>query len=214
VWTSKAEEGSVNFLRYESLLDVRKDSWLLLSRNHRFLHRFEQVLKNQGYPYMMEGRHSTNDTTTKAILSWEAWRKGKPIAPSDVKAISTVLPILEGFKPKEEVTIQNSPIALQSELIGMNWMDALQIPPHKREYIRACLSNKESLTAKPRITVSTIHRVKGGEADHVVLIPDLTIRPWHALNTDEEQRVLYVAITRAKHSLTFIQPQTQKHYPV
>lgn len=213
-WSSRAEEGSINFLRYESLLDMSKGSWLLLSRNHRFLSRYRSVLENQGYPYMMEGRHSTDDATTRAILAWEHWRKGKPISPAECKAIAKLIPSLEGFSPKEEVTIGNSPIAGDEELLKKNWMDALVIPPQKREYVRACLANKESLTAKPRISVSTIHRTKGGEADHVVLIPDLTIRPWHALNTDEEQRVLYVAITRARHSLTFIQPQTQKHYAI
>jgi superfamily I DNA/RNA helicase len=213
-WNSRAEEGSVNFLRYESLLDVKQGTWLLLSRNHRFLSRFRTVMENQGYPYMMEGRHSTNDSTTKAIIAWGNWIKGRPLLPAEVKCLVSVMPQLEGFKPKEEVTIQNSPIATNKALLKMNWMDALVIPAQKREYIRACLANKESLTDKPRIAISTIHRVKGGEADHVVLIPDLTIRPWHSLTTDEEQRVLYVAVTRAKHSLTFIQPQTQKHYPV
>lgn len=213
-WTSRAEEGSINFLRYESLLNMKQGTWLLLSRNHRFLSRFREVLENQGYPYMMEGRHSTNDSTTRAILAWEIWRKGRPLLPADIKSLNAFIPIMEGFHPREETTIQNSPLAAQPEMFKRNWMDALAIPAQKREYIRACLANKESLTDKPRISISTIHRVKGGEADHVVLIPDLTIRPWHALNTDEEQRVLYVAVTRAKHSLTFIQPQTQKHYQV
>jgi superfamily I DNA/RNA helicase len=68
------------------------------------------------------------------------------------------------------------------------------------------------LTAEPRIVVSTIHRVKGGEAEHVVLLPDLSQNPWSQLHTDEEQRVLYVAVTRAKETLTICKPQSNRHY--
>jgi superfamily I DNA/RNA helicase len=91
-------------------------------------------------------------------------------------------------------------------------MDALAIEPRRREYIRACLANREKLFEKPRINISTIHRSKGGEADNVALAMDLSTQPWNQLATDEEQRVLYVGLTRARKTLTLIQPKTAKHY--
>ena len=54
-----------------------------------------------------------------------------------------------------------------------------------------------------RITVDTIHRVKGGEADEVVLLLDVTPAVNENLlhNRDEELRTLYVAVTRARMAL-------------
>lgn len=46
-------------------------------------------------------------------------------------------------------------------------------------------------------TVSTIHKSKGWEFDHVVIL----LRDFH-LNNDEDKRLLYVGMTRAKKSLT------------
>jgi superfamily I DNA/RNA helicase len=60
------------------------------------------------------------------------------------------------------------------------------------------MANKE-----PFLLLSTTHRVKGGEADFVVVFLDCTRRVAEnaMLNMDEELRVLYVACTRAKTGL-------------
>jgi superfamily I DNA/RNA helicase len=211
-WRPKDEEGQVNRNINEHTIDFSKGKWMLIARNHSFLARFEEVLQSQGYPYIKEGRHSTNNSVTKAIISWERWRKGNPLKPADVKSIAALLPALENWKPAEDVYLEDAP--LRPAVKKLNWMDALEVKPKQREYLRACLSNRESLTADPRITISTIHRVKGGEAEHVVLIPDLSMNPWNQLHTDEEQRVLYVAVTRAQQTLTICRPESNRHYQI
>jgi DNA helicase-2/ATP-dependent DNA helicase PcrA len=211
-WRPKEAVGAVNRNVSERSLDFSKGQWMLIARNHSSLPRFEEVLQNQGYPYIKEGRHSTNTGVTKAIVAWERWRKGNPLKPSDVKHIAAVLPALERWSPRDAVYIEDAPLA--PAVRNLSWMDALEIKPKLREYLRSCLANRESLTAEPRIVVSTIHRVKGGEAENVVLIPDLSQNPWSQLHTDEEQRVLYVAVTRAKETLTICQPQSNRHYSV
>jgi DNA helicase II / ATP-dependent DNA helicase PcrA len=66
---------------------------------------------------------------------------------------------------------------------------------------------KLDLNATPRVVVGTVHSVKGAEADHVVLYPDLSSKAYAAYLTsglprDSVTRVMYVAATRAKESLT------------
>ena len=51
--------------------------------------------------------------------------------------------------------------------------------------------------ADGQIVVSTIHKAKGMEFDHVTLLLDQTGKP-----DDDEMRAIYVGITRAKHFLT------------
>jgi DNA helicase-2/ATP-dependent DNA helicase PcrA len=217
-WESRAEEGRVDYTRSETSLNLSEGTWLLLCRNRSFLKRYVELLHMSGYSYMKDGRHSTDNAVTRGIMAWEAWRKGRAVKPTEVKAIVALLPELEKFSPREDVLMKDAP--LREATRKKNWMEALDVEPRQREYIRACLSNGERLTARPRITISTIHMAKGGEADHVALIPDITQQPWNALTgdneerADEEQRVLYVGITRARQSLTILQPQTNRHYTI
>ena len=59
---------------------------------------------------------------------------------------------------------------------------------------------------EPRITVGTIHSLKGGEADHVIVLPDLSqagaaSRESSRAGWDAATRLFYVAMTRARVSL-------------
>jgi len=65
---------------------------------------------------------------------------------------------------------------------------------------------------RPNITVSTIHRAKGGEADNVVLFTDMARRSYEQVESDEEARVWYVGITRARTNLYLVEPRTQCYY--
>jgi DNA helicase-2/ATP-dependent DNA helicase PcrA len=210
-WKSRDEEGQVNWARTEADLDFSSGTWLLLSRNHKFLSRFSDSLRKRGYPFLKEGIHSTDNSATRAIYLWESWRKGNILKPSDVRTLSKVIPELERWQPKEGVFLADVPV-IGKDKKQMNWMDVLQIDPRQREYLRSCLANKESLIGTPRINISTIHKAKGGEADNVALITDLSYQPYTQLQDDEEKRVLYVAVTRAKQNLYLMNPQTGRHY--
>jgi superfamily I DNA/RNA helicase len=67
-----------------------------------------------------------------------------------------------------------------------------------------------------RIVVSTIHGVKGGEAEHVAIISDMAYRSYKYMERfpDDEHRVFYVAITRAKVSIHIIQPKSRIYYEI
>ena len=66
----------------------------------------------------------------------------------------------------------------------------------------------------PRHHVSTIHGVKGGEADHVVLMVDMAGKSYkeYKLRPDDEIRVFYVGMTRAKKHLHIVLPQTNQYF--
>lgn len=67
----------------------------------------------------------------------------------------------------------------------------------------------------PDINISTIHSVKGDEADNVVVLSDISRAVASQLDIDEdsEHRVFYVAVTRAKKRLFIVYPQTKVYYP-
>lgn len=56
----------------------------------------------------------------------------------------------------------------------------------------------------PRRCVSTIHKAKGQEYDHVIVVPaSASVFP----DSEDGRRLLYTAISRAKRSLTIIVPE-------
>ena len=74
--------------------------------------------------------------------------------------------------------------------------------------------NKKELSQEPRIKLSTIHGAKGGEADHVMLLTDLSRKADDSFlrNRDSERRVFYVGATRAKKSLHIIRSNSSREF--
>jgi superfamily I DNA/RNA helicase len=89
----------------------------------------------------------------------------------------------------------------------MPWFDALdKIPANDKIYITALLRRGEKFNAVPRIKLSTIHGTKGGEAQNVVILTDLT-RAAQDTPGDDLHRVFYVGVTRAMENLFIVEPE-------
>ena len=81
--------------------------------------------------------------------------------------------------------------------------------------IRNLLSNGEKLSDKPRVFLSTIHSIKGGEEENVIVALDLAHKIRKALQRsqakrDEEHRVFYVAYTRAAQNLYLLKSKIER----
>jgi DNA helicase-2/ATP-dependent DNA helicase PcrA len=71
----------------------------------------------------------------------------------------------------------------------------------------------ESLREMPKITVGTIHSVKGGECQDVFLMPDLSPKAWEEWNGGPKRRdaiirLFYVGMTRASENLILCAPSS------
>jgi superfamily I DNA/RNA helicase len=68
------------------------------------------------------------------------------------------------------------------------------------------------LTGSIPIKLSTIHGAKGGEADNVLLLGDLSTRfaKEYERNSDDVNRLLYVGLTRAKQELHYVLPKNEQ----
>ena len=75
----------------------------------------------------------------------------------------------------------------------------------------ARVRGRESLLAEPSVTIGTIHSVKGGEADVVIVAPDVSVpgvAEWATSDAGKASiyRLFYVALTRAKQEVHILQP--------
>ena len=90
------------------------------------------------------------------------------------------------------------------------WYEAFDDAPSRDiNYLRKMRKNGEKLNEAPRITLSTIHGAKGGEAENVVLLTDLSLNTMKSYedNPDDENRLFYVGATRTKEHLHIIEPK-------
>jgi superfamily I DNA/RNA helicase len=95
------------------------------------------------------------------------------------------------------------------------WHEAdIGLTADRRAYYVTIRRNGGSLVKPPLIHIDTIHGVKGGEADHVALMTDLTRGTEENIenHVDTENRVFYVGATRAKKTLTILAPTTERAY--
>lgn len=194
------KEGCVEYYRYLGDVDVSSGSWLLLARNVYHLAHLSRLMRTQGYFYSYRGSSSVDKSHLKAITNFENWRKGIPVNPVEALQINDYMP--KEFKDKWPNVI---------------WHEAmLNIPLEQREFYISLLRRGEKISKEPRIHINTIHAVKGGEADHVMLLTDVTARTHQGMQEtpDNEHRVWYVGSTRCKESLHVIMPQTRLFYDI
>lgn len=208
-------EGRVDWLAYPDEVDLSEGSWLLLARNQYMLKSLEAVARGQGVNYSMRSSPAVNPADVRAIQLYEGLRKGRiaDLEAADVRLLFRAmdLPVpqlkeLSRYTPPELDVCLNTP-----------WNVALSgIPVERLEYYVECLRRGEKLTAEPRVRIETIHGVKGAQADHVLIMSDISTRTFKGLEfePDHEHRVFYVGVTRAKESLHIVYPHSDKSYEI
>ena len=203
-------EGSCQYYFDAADIDMSKGTWLCLGRNAYLLKEFERICEVNGFPYESPSRKPLQSATLRAIKDWTKLGKGETIVGKRLKTIRR----FHGFKMKiddERVyTLADLPVDYA------DWYDAFKrIDPLLREYFLAAKRQGEQLN-KPRILINTIHGVKGGEAEHVAIRTDMAARSYKYMEMfpDDEHRVFYVALTRAKESIHLISPSSRLFYEI
>jgi len=224
-WRPREGEG---FVQYETALehvDMSQGTWLLLARNAYLLDSYVQHCLTEGYVFDSATGSPLRGDAFRAIRAYEAIRSGDRIPAGQAKVfyefMSTRVGVAYGFKGKFNEVPDRDMVDWQSlhDKWGLvtkkPWHEALdKLTPQEAEYFMAALRRGEKLLAEPRIKISTIHGAKGGEAENVVIQLDMADRSWREYqeNPDDEHRVWYVAVTRAKQRLIVLSPQTNRAY--
>tara|TARA_R100000700_G_scaffold18028_2_gene24705 strand:+ start:2132 stop:3643 length:1512 start_codon:yes stop_codon:yes gene_type:complete len=200
-------------------VDMSHGEWLVLSSANYFLDEIKNFCVQRGWYYSHKSKNSIKLDLLLAIQAWEKWRNSETLLPvASIKNIYSYLGdnVIKGYRTGKtmddneegyyiEECIENH--GLQTEDV---WYKAFEgLDAHTENYIRNMLANKEKITQTPRIILSTIHAAKGGEADNVLILPDITKSAVDNddRDPDELHRLFYVAVTRAKKSLHILEPR-------
>lgn len=228
-WNPRPAEGEVIYPVKVDFIDMTSGNWLLLARHRYQLKTFTDACVRSGQLFDCEhSRSAIRTEVIKAVNTWIRLYNGEKVLPGDalflydqigrnrgyIHGFRTVL--YEFFLREPEKLLSYQQLQSSFGLLlpqSLDWTYAIKkIKPHEQEWL--ALNCKDQLLDPSRIKISTIHGAKGGEADNVVVLTDVTSAAFGNRFSDEEHRVWYVAVTRAKQKLYIVSPKTKLHYAI
>lgn len=190
-FTHKDTEGKVQVITSLDEVDLSNGEWMIISRNVSHLTYIRGVLRNKALVFTYKGTPSVLITHVRAINQYEEIRKTRNVDKTYLLGDVLDLNVKQTYeKPWYEV------FNLHQETIT-----------YYRDILRANTDTKDI-----RIEVNTIHGVKGGEKQNVVLLLDYSrnVRKNWEDDPDSELRCYYVGATRAKLNL-YIMPSVSRY---
>lgn len=214
VWNPRDEDGDVQRHADLGTVPLEEGNWLVIARSQHQLKPLIDHCEMMGFPYSSSKFGGLHKDMVHAMRAWTSLANGKTIDVSSLRKIikyTNVIPKdrADQMNPQSVVSLESLDMEQYSKYKWFQFLD--KISRSEREYARAVLRRKESLTAEPRIRVSTIHGVKGGQADNVMILQDMTEATYtHMMETpDDESRVFYVGVTRTKQNLYIVAPTSR-----
>lgn len=182
--------GSINSVDIDPATDT-----LLLARTHSVLREVERTLIDKRVPYLREsGRPGMyQNKIANAIRAFNKLADGQRLTDGERNSLWTqALPeVKRALESGDMKAVVARPFYVQ-----------LDIPARVVDFYMDA-----DLHATPQLRLSTIHSAKGMEAEHVVLLTDLTTRVQQTAEAspDDEVRVFYVGLTRSKNVLDIVE---------
>jgi len=168
-------------------IDLSKGKWLILTRTKSNLLDIMKDLKRKNFYYQSNKGKSFKVGMYEAAAAYTKWTMNELLNEKEISAVKEYIP--------------NG-----SWNVNIPWYDIFIADQKEILYLRNLIASKENLKEKARIWLSTIHAIKGGEEDNVILSlhQGRTVQQGIKLSVDkqdEEHRVWYVGITRARNNL-------------
>ena len=215
-WQPKTVQGSLQRHYSTDTIDMSTGEWLVLGRTKHLLKDIEESLYQRGLYYSSKYRRGTEKDLHEAATAWEQLRQGQLINFKQIENIVKYMGPKNWHKKKIKGMAKESFYGIDQLVrdyglqVKTVWYEAFDDAGQtKVDYLRKMRKNGEKLNEKPRIELSTIHGAKGGEAQNVVLLTDLTQNTMkgYERDPDDENRLFYVGATRTKENLHIIEPK-------
>lgn len=193
-----------------------------LFRNYHRGIAMASALEELGIPF-----HSTQHgvlgtpAVAKSLSGWLKVAKGDHVEADEARAMvdMSVDGNLQGGARERVRNLRGAipPTAIfNQDALHKSWSALLPRLPKMGYIERVTARYGWNAVIKPNVRLLSIHQSKGGEADTVVLDMELARRTYDAYmtNPDDEHRVFYVAVTRARDRLFTLMPTGPMCYQI
>ena len=205
------------------------ETWYLLTRTKSQQQGMVHWLRGHGYTYLRQGRHSVKSEHLSLARSWTKLVGGGYVTAGQARALYEnmrddqlgrgALESISEIEPDKRLKIKSLVDNYGLKVQDGIWHEVLTIDYVDSQYYKAVKDRfgTQALVDHPKIEISTIHGVKGGEADNVYFSNSMGQRPYRnfkeGYTRDDEARIFYVAATRARKRL-FVKPSLQCSFPL
>jgi DNA helicase-2/ATP-dependent DNA helicase PcrA len=202
VYLPRNQEGSSQYITELNQVDLTQGKWLILTRRKDTLLQLMKELNKRNLYFETKKGKSFKVRLYKAAVNYTKWTMNELLEAKEITDIQDFIPGTKWDNKKP-------------------WYEVFTKASDKEvTYIRSMLENNERLSEPARIFLSTIHAIKGGEEDNVILSLELGDKIIKSMKrskdrADEEHRVWYVGITRARNNLYKLKAKiNRKGYPL
>jgi len=214
-------------------------TWYILGRVNTTVNELRISAKEAGLYFAdNKGNKSFDVKQWRAIKAWTAISKGKDISKQNAEVMMRYIREVKDHSYRRTGFWIDLPdtqtydfdglcdwcgLNLNDEAATKPWWQILlrNFTPSQTEYFLRLLQRygQKSLDDEPKIIIDTIHSVKGGEANNVVLYsktnwPASYVNKKEASDKSDEKRVYYTGATRARDTLHILSSNYRYNYPI
>jgi len=224
-WQPREAEGNIQEDVTLEELDLNSGNWMILARTNKMLEPIKDYLYDMNLRFDAKTHSLLPGDMLNAYRVWQRLHQGAVVNKKDVEDLWQYLTVKQGHlergyaggKTLRNITsVDLDQLRSDHGLRASGSWETLNFPDASKDYIRTILKNGDDLMKPARIKVSTIHGVKGEEADNVVLYTDIEKIIYDAAlkDPDPEHRLFFVGITRAKENLYLPQATGDYQYNI
>ena len=213
-------------------------TWFILGRVNTTVNELRLSAKLAGLYYAdNKGNKSFDQKQWEAIKAWTRISKDKSISKLQAENMYKYIRELKDLEYRTmrfwlgcvetkmydfQELVEWCGLDMQPEDKERPWWEILtrNFTPAQTEYFVRLLKRygQETLNGEPKIIIDTIHSVKGGEANNVILYSKANW-PSNFLSKNinersDERRVIYTGVTRAKDTLHILSSDHRYNYPI
>jgi hypothetical protein len=209
--------------RYTVPLD--QGSWTVMARTNYQVAELANSMREDGYFFSRGGQRSVSLEVATAIDAWSKLTKGETLSKDQAKTLFKRLPksgrnqalktgamsSLETGDPEGRYSMDLL-VNDYGLTVNQGGIEVFDLSFDDTIYIRSLQRRGTDLLAEPEIKLSTIHAMKGGEDDKIMLLTDSTKNCATSPDQDNEHRVFYTGQSRAKEELHIVESSKKYRY--
>lgn len=233
------KDGAVKrYLNFKEIDFSQEGTWYILGRVNKVVNELRMAAKEAGLYFGDNKNNKSFDRKQwQAIKAWTAISNGKSINKGDAEVMFKYIRDLEKDAYRQDKFWMGEPDFKTYTFQELKEWCGLTVPDDKKNkewwwilrrnftsrqkiyFIRLLKRyGQQQLNEEPKIIIDTIHSVKGGEADHVVLASKNDYASDFGrktkLDKSGERKVYYTGASRAKNTLHILSTDYKYHYPI